>query len=80
MEHVFKREPIVGPSIWDGNLCVELAELHFTYIHDQFLSLFHRPSSMQDLRHGKAPKGDRICHDGLVGKAFLCFNAKNLIS
>jgi hypothetical protein len=36
--------------------------------------LYARPATW------KGAKGDRMCHDGLVGKAFLCFNAKNLIS
>ncbi|KAJ5161059.1 hypothetical protein N7492_006451 [Penicillium capsulatum] len=36
-------------------LAVELSELYFHYVHDQFHTLFHPPSFMQDLKCGKAP-------------------------
>jgi hypothetical protein len=36
-------------------LCMELLGLYFSFIHDQFHSLFHRPSLEEDLRNGKVP-------------------------
>jgi len=40
----------------DSGLCIELVGLYFDLIHDQFHSLFHRPSFMEDLLRGVAPK------------------------
>lgn len=37
-------------------LCEELVNLYFQYIHDTFHSIFHRPSLMDDVRHGVAPR------------------------
>lgn len=37
-------------------LCMELVELYFDLIHDQFHSLFHRPSFIEDVRRGEAPR------------------------
>lgn len=37
-------------------LCLELVDLYFRYIHDLFHSLFHRPSLMQDVVDGTIPK------------------------
>lgn len=54
--HVLEKEQNSGPNIWDKTVCVELVGLYFTYIHDQFHSLFHRPSFMLDLEREKAPK------------------------
>lgn len=45
--------PVLGGG--DRALKVELVELYFKYIHDQFHSLFHRPSFMLDLEQGTAP-------------------------
>lgn len=36
-------------------VCLELVELYFDYIHDQFHSLFHRPSFIEDVEKGRAP-------------------------
>lgn len=36
-------------------VCSELVSLYFDYIHDQFHSLFHRPSLEADLANGKVP-------------------------
>ncbi|KFZ06585.1 hypothetical protein V501_07271 [Pseudogymnoascus sp. VKM F-4519 (FW-2642)] len=36
-------------------VCSELVSLYFDYIHDQFHSLFHRPSLETDLANGKVP-------------------------
>ena len=36
-------------------LCLELANLYFDYIHDQFHSLFHRPSLLRDIEAGVTP-------------------------
>ena len=36
-------------------VCLELLGLYFEYIHDQFHSLFHRPSMEDDLAKGKIP-------------------------
>jgi hypothetical protein len=41
--------------VQDKSLTFELVELYFKYIHDQFHSLFHRPSFMLDLHQGTAP-------------------------
>lgn len=35
---------------------MELVELYFDLIHDQFHSLFHRPSFIEDVRRGVAPR------------------------
>jgi hypothetical protein len=37
------------------SVCVELTHLYFDLIHDQFHSLFHRPSVIRDVEEGKAP-------------------------
>jgi hypothetical protein len=37
-------------------LCLELVELYFDLIHDQFHSLFHRPSFIEQVRKGTAPR------------------------
>jgi hypothetical protein len=36
-------------------LCLELVHLYFDFIHDQFHSLFHRPSVVEDVQAGLAP-------------------------
>ena len=36
-------------------LCVELVKLYFNYVHDQFHTLFHQPSFMEDVTSGQAP-------------------------
>lgn len=36
-------------------VCLELLDLYFDYIHDQFHSIFHRPSLEEDVRLGRAP-------------------------
>jgi hypothetical protein len=36
-------------------LCLELVELYFDLIHDQFHSLFHRPSFIEQVKKGTAP-------------------------
>jgi hypothetical protein len=38
------------------DLCLELIELYFDLIHDQFHSLFHRPSFTEQVRKGTAPR------------------------
>jgi hypothetical protein len=40
----------------DQQLCEELVDLYFRYIHDSFHSLFHRPSLMEDVARGTLPK------------------------
>ena len=37
-------------------VCLELLGLYFEYIHDQFHSLFHRPSMEDDLAKGRVPR------------------------
>lgn len=37
-------------------LCLELVELYFDLIHDQFHSLFHRPSFIELVRKRTAPR------------------------
>lgn len=34
---------------------LELVKLYFDFIHDQFHSLFHRPTFMEDVVHGRVP-------------------------
>lgn len=62
-------EPSAGAHSGDGEIvqskstvglpplevCSELVSLYFDYIHDQFHSLFHRPSLEADLTNGKVP-------------------------
>lgn len=36
-------------------LCLELVELYFDFIHDKFHSIFHRPSLTEDVRQGVVP-------------------------
>ena len=36
-------------------LCLELVHLYFDFIHDQFHSLFHKPSVIEDVEAGRAP-------------------------
>ena len=36
-------------------ICLELVNLYFDYIHDSIHSLFHRPSLIRDLETGKVP-------------------------
>lgn len=38
-----------------ADVCLELLGFYFDYIHDQFHSIFHRPSLEEDVRMGKAP-------------------------
>ena len=37
-------------------LCIELTKLYFQYIHDTFHSIFHAPSTVQDVEDGTLPK------------------------
>jgi hypothetical protein len=43
-------------SLPDQDICNELVELYFDYVHDKFHSLFHRPSLVEDIRRGQAPE------------------------
>jgi len=45
-----------GISLPPWELCLELVELYFDLIHDQFHSLFHRPSFIEQVRTGTAPQ------------------------
>jgi len=45
-----------GKPLPPTELCLELVELYFDLIHDQFHSLFHRPTFMEQVRNGTAPK------------------------
>jgi hypothetical protein len=45
-----------GISLPPLELCLELVELYFDLIHDQFHSLFHRPSFIEQVRAGTAPQ------------------------
>jgi hypothetical protein len=38
------------------NLCLDLVELYFRYIHDTFHSIFHPPSIIQDVADGSIPR------------------------
>jgi hypothetical protein len=46
------QNPVQMPPI---PVCVELVHLYFDLIHDQFHSLFHRPSVIQDVEQGRTP-------------------------
>lgn len=37
-------------------LRLELATLYFDYIHDQFHSIYHRPSFMDNVANDRVPK------------------------
>jgi hypothetical protein len=45
-----------GMPLPPRELCLELVELYFDLIHDQFHSLFHRPSFIELIRKGTAPR------------------------
>lgn len=49
------RRTSPAADVPDKALTFELVELYFKYIHDQFHSLFHRPSFILDLHQGNAP-------------------------
>lgn len=36
------------------SICLELVNLYFDFIHDQFHSLFHKPSMIEDVKNGCA--------------------------
>lgn len=38
------------------SLCAELVQLYFDYVHDQFHTLFHPPSFVEDVNRGQAPR------------------------
>jgi hypothetical protein len=38
------------------SLCTELVQLYFDYVHDQFHTLFHPPSFMEDMNRGQTPR------------------------
>ena len=48
--------PETGMPLPPQELCLELVELYFDLIHDQFHSLFHRPSFIGQIRNGTAPR------------------------
>ncbi|KAH7310384.1 fungal-specific transcription factor domain-containing protein [Rhexocercosporidium sp. MPI-PUGE-AT-0058] len=48
--------PETGIALPSLELCLELVELYFDLIHDQFHSLFHRPSLIEQVRNGTAPR------------------------
>lgn len=48
-------EPYHASGLPPKELCLELARLYIDYIHDQFHSLFHPPSLLQDVEAGRAP-------------------------
>ncbi|KAK6382131.1 hypothetical protein LTS17_004016 [Exophiala oligosperma] len=50
------RAMSLGVQLPPMQLCLELVDLYFRYIHDLFHSLFHRPSLMQDVIDGTIPK------------------------
>lgn len=37
------------------DLCLELVDLYFDHIHDQFHSIFHKPTIIGDIRSGATP-------------------------
>ena len=45
-----------GMPLPPRELLLELVELYFDLIHDQFHSLFHRPSFIEQVRKGTAPR------------------------
>jgi hypothetical protein len=45
-----------GMPLPPWELCLELVEIYFDLIHDQFHSLFHRPSFIEQVRKGTAPR------------------------
>lgn len=45
----------VGVQLPPLPLVLELVALYFDFIHDQFHSLFHRPSFLEDVLHERVP-------------------------
>ena len=50
--------PLISPAalVPDSELCTELVDLYFRYIHVTFHNLFHRPSFETAVRDGTVPK------------------------
>ena len=51
------------------SLCLELVELYFDLIHDQFHSLFHRPTFVESVHDGTAPR--------IILFAMMAFSARS---
>jgi Fungal specific transcription factor domain. len=43
-------------SLPTKSLCAELVQLYFDYVHDQFHTLFHPPSFVEEMNRGQAPR------------------------
>lgn len=54
ISHHALEQPVLLP---ETNLLLELVGLYFDYIHDQFHSLFHRPSFFEDIAQQTVPEG-----------------------
>lgn len=52
--HHALEQPTLLPEI---NLLLELVNLYFDYVHDQFHSLFHRPTFFEDIAQQAVPEG-----------------------
>lgn len=55
------------------SLCAELIQLYFDYVHDQFHTLFHPPSFVEDVNRGQAP---RILVYGMMALSARCVRAR----
>ena len=51
-----RRCQSISTSLPPRPLCIELTKLYFQYIHDTFHSIFHAPSTIQDVEDGTLPK------------------------
>lgn len=52
-------------------ICIELVELYFDLIHDQFHSLFHRPSFLESVHDRTAPR--------IILFAMMAFSARFVV-
>ena len=55
-EFELRRCQSISTQLPPRHLCIELTKLYFQYIHDTFHSLFHAPSTIQDVEDGTLPR------------------------
>lgn len=60
------------------SICIELVNLYFDFIHDQFHSLFHRPRMIEDVEEGRAPPVILLAMMGLSARSSLHLSVPSL--
>ena len=55
-EGELRRCQSISTNLPPRPLCIELTKLYFQYIHDTFHSIFHAPSTIQEVEEGSLPK------------------------